>query len=197
MANLARVGFLDTIYSISSSFFLLTNTIGFFGCGINMAGFLMAVLYANAFGIDVFVRRTLVHTLLTAILAILYAGLVLGAQLAFAMFGPRVVQSALILVGSTLVIAALFQPVRRRLQAFIDRRFYRREYDAAKTLEVFSATLRNEVDLEQMREHLLAVVTKTMQPSHVSLWLRPTEIDSKQAKQVPRMWTTIDEGSRS
>jgi hypothetical protein len=153
--------------------FLVINLFGFFGCGINIAGFLMAVLYANAFDIDVFVRQTLVYTLLTGILASLYAGMILGSQFVFASFNPQVAQSPLILVASTLVIAALFQPLRRRLQQTIDRRFYRGKYDAAKTVAAFSSTLREEVDLDQLREQLLAVVQETMQPASLSLWVHP------------------------
>jgi hypothetical protein len=105
---------------------LIVNFAGFFGCGINIAGILMAVLYANAFDIDVFVRRTLVYTLLTTILASLYVGMVLGSQFVLATFSPQAAQSPLILVASTLVIAALFQPLRHRIQRSIDRRFYRK-----------------------------------------------------------------------
>ncbi len=151
---------------------LIVNIAGFFGCGINIAGILMAVLYANAFDIDVFVRRTLVYTLLTAILALLYAGMVLGSQFALATFSPQAAQSPLILIGSTLVIAALFQPMRHRIQRTIDRRFYRQKYDASRVIERFSASLHSEIDLADLSEQVVAVVQETMQPAHVSLWLR-------------------------
>jgi hypothetical protein len=154
---------------------LIVNIAGFFGCGINIAGCLMAVLYANAFDIDIFVRRALVYTVLTATLALVYVGLILGSQLVFATFGPQAAQPPLILVGSTLVIAALFQPLRHRFQQTIDRRFYRRRYDAAKTVAAFTSTLRQEVDLDQLREQLLAVVQETMQPASLSLWIRPSK----------------------
>jgi hypothetical protein len=88
-------------------------------------------------------------------------------------------EQPLVVVGSTLVIVALFQPLRRRLQNIIDRRFYRRKYDAAKVVAAFSTTLRNEVDLDRLREQLVAVVQETMQPAHVSLWLRPPAQVSK------------------
>ena len=132
----------------------------------------MAILRSRLWDIDVIIRRTLVYGTLTAILTLLYLGLVIGLESLVRLLTGYGEESPVIIVASTLVIAALFQPVRRRIQAIIDRRFYRRKYDAAKTMEAFSITLRNEVDLSRLREHLLTVVQDTMQPSHVSLWLR-------------------------
>jgi hypothetical protein len=149
------------------------NLAGFFACGINIAGCLMAVMYANAFDIDMFVRRTLVYTLLTAVLAGLYAGMVFGAQFTLTTFSPQAGQSPLILVASTLVIAVLFQPLRNSIQRTIDRRFYRQKYDARLTIERFSTTLHSELDLVELSEQLVAIVQETMQPTHVSLWIRP------------------------
>ena len=131
----------------------------------------MAVLRSHLFDIDVLINRTLVYGSLTAMLIGLYFGGILVLQRLFIVLTGE--ESTLAVVASTLVIAALFNPLRRRTQSFIDRRFYRNKYDAAKTLEAFSATLRDETDLDALSDDLVGAVRETMQPVHVTLWLRP------------------------
>jgi hypothetical protein len=133
----------------------------------------IAILRYRLYDIDVLINRTLVYGSLTAMLAAVYFGGVATTQAIFRVFTGQDQQPQLAIVVSTLVIAALFNPLRRRIQAFIDRRFYRTKYDAARTLEAFSAKLRDETDLDALRDDLVGVVRETMQPAHVSLWLRP------------------------
>jgi hypothetical protein len=133
----------------------------------------IAVLRYRLYDIDVVINRTLVYGSLTALLALVYLGGVTATQTIFRTLTGEQEQPQLAIVVSTLIIAALFNPLRRRIQAFIDRRFYRSKYDARKTLEAFSAQLREETDLNALSEDLVGVVRETMQPAHVSLWLRP------------------------
>ena len=131
----------------------------------------IAILRHRLYDIDVIINRTLVYSALTATLVALYFGGIVVLQRLFeALAGEK---STLAVVASTLVIAALFNPLRRHIQSFIDRRFYRRKYDAIKTLEAFSSKLREETDLEPLSDDLVGVVKETMQPPHTSLWLRP------------------------
>jgi len=168
---LAQLGLTGSAYAFMSTG-LYSLTLYLFPLTIGIA-----VLRYRLWDIDILINRTLVYGTLTGSLALVYFGLVVGLQALIRLFTGQVSQSPVVIVASTLAIYALFQPLRHRIQAIIDRRFYRRKYDAAKTLAAFNATLRNEVDLSQLREHLLNVVEETMQPTFVSLWVRPPEHD--------------------
>jgi hypothetical protein len=125
----------------------------------------VAILKYRLYDIDRIINKTLVYGLLTALLGGAYAGVVFG-------IGGLVSDNSVVVAVATLIVAALFRPARARVQGLIDRRFYRRRYDAARTLEAFNARLRNEVDLGELNSDLLEVVRETMQPAHASLWLR-------------------------
>jgi hypothetical protein len=136
----------------------------------------IAILRYRLYAIDLVINRTLVYGLLTAMLVAVYFGGVTATQAVLQASTGQEELPQLVIVASTLLIAALFSPLRRRIQGFIDRRFYRRKYDAAKTLSAFNARLRDETDLEALNNDLVGVVRGTVQPEYVSLWLRsPTE----------------------
>jgi hypothetical protein len=143
----------------------------------------IAILRYRLYDIDRIINRTLVYGSLTVMLALLYFGGVSAIQALFGALTGQEKQPQLAIVVSTLVIAALFNPLRRRIKSFIDRSFYRSKYDAAKTLEAFSAKLREETDLAALSDALTSVVSETMQPAHVSLWLHsdPALKDKKRA----------------
>jgi hypothetical protein len=133
----------------------------------------IAILRYRLYDIDIIINRTLVYGSLTAMLALVYFGGVTVTQALLSTLTGQEKLPQLVIVASTLLIAALFTPLRRRIQSFIDRRFYRRKYDARKTLEAFSAQLRDESDLDALSNDLVGMVRETMQPAHDSLWLRP------------------------
>ncbi|HEX6483733.1 MAG TPA: hypothetical protein VF043_33215 [Ktedonobacteraceae bacterium] len=183
--SVALVGFLLLI-TVGFGLSLHLGIIAYLVAGVLLYFFLLlipisfgvAILRSRLFDIDVLINRTLVYLTLTASLAVIYIGSIIALQ--SLLRGIINQDNSAAIVVSTLVIAALFQPLRHRIQAIIDRRFYRRKYDAASTLAAFSATLRNEVDLSHLSEHLLNVVQETMQPSHVSLWVRqPGRMDTR------------------
>jgi hypothetical protein len=172
-STLAQLGLTRSVYAfISIGFYSLALYLFPLSIGI-------AVLRYRLWDVDILINRSLVYGTLTVSLALVYAGLVISLQSLVRLATGQALQSPVVIVASTLAIWALFQPLRRRIQRIIDRRFYRRKYDAAQTLAAFSATLRNEVDLDQLRADLEAVVQETMQPTLVSLWVRPAKHDGK------------------
>jgi hypothetical protein len=164
--------------------------VGLIGVPISMG---IAILRYRLFEIDLIINRTLVYGALTAILALLYFGSVTALQSLFSLLTGQ--GNTLAIVATTLAIAALFNPLRRRIQSFIDRRFYRRKYDARKTLEAFGSKLRDETDLEKLSEYLAEVVDETMQPAHLSVILR-SEVPSfsKEQGQQDQQTTRHEEG---
>jgi hypothetical protein len=170
--------FVDALFPGGLLASLLANTAYFVLMLFLPISIAIAILRYRLYEIDLIINRTLVYGLLSAILVGVYFGSVTATQAVFVALTGQAEQPQLAIVVSTLAIAALFNPLRRRIQGFIDRRFYRSKYDARKTLEAFSAKLRDETDLNALSDDLVRVVQETMQPAHVSLWLRP-ETSSK------------------
>ena len=164
----------------ASDIFFLLGVVGFTSVPVT-AG--IAILRHRLYDIDRIINRTLVYGALTASLALVYVGSVVVLQRTFVAVTGQ--SSQLVIVASTLVIAALFGPLRRRIQAVVDRRFYRRKYDATRTLAAFSSRLRDATDLEALSDDLLSVVGETVQPAHVSLWLRPFREAGSSGKSEP------------
>jgi hypothetical protein len=157
--------------TLSELMWYLGYFVGILGFAFLPVATAIAILKYRLYDIDRIINRTLVYGYLTAAMALIYFGTVVLLQRVFVVLTGE--KSTLAVVASTLLIAALFNPLRRRIQSFIDGRFYRSKYDAAKTLETFSAKLRDETDLDALRDDLIGMVRETMQPAHVSLWLRP------------------------
>ena len=166
---------IPALHQPGSLYLLLSYPDDFFAISILVVTFGIAILRYRLWDIDALINKTLVYGLLTGILGALYACLIIGLETLAGAINGQAAEQPVVLVISTLAIVALFQPIRKRIQALIDRRFYRQKYDAEKALAAFNATLRNEVDLEQIREQLLSVVQETMQPTSLSLWVSPVK----------------------
>jgi hypothetical protein len=147
----------------------LGTVVGIVGFAFLPLATAIAILKYRLYDIDLIINRTLVYGLLTAMLALLYFGGVTATQAIVQRYTGQERLPQLVIVASTLIIAALFSPLRRLIQSFIDKRFYRRKYDARKILEAFSNKLRDEIDLETLGDDLVGVVRETMQPAHVSM----------------------------
>jgi hypothetical protein len=179
LGRLVPILIYPSLSTSSSPYFLISTYVYPVGLLIIPLTLGIAILRYRLWDIDILINRTLVYGALTGLLALVYFGLVVALQALFKGLTGQVGASPLVIVISTLAIAALFQPLRHRIQKIIDRRFYRRKYDAVRTLATFNATLRNEVDLSQLSEQLVAVVQETMQPASVSLWLRTPSQERK------------------
>jgi hypothetical protein len=153
---------------ILETFILVAQSLAFLVIGMGLA---VAVLRYRLFDIDVIIRKTLIYAVLTIALALVYFGGVILLQSAFEAISGQ--QSPLAIVISTLLIAALFNPLRRRIQSLIDRRFYRNKYKAEQTLAEFAASARSETDLEALTTQVVGIVNKTMQPEQIGLWMHP------------------------
>jgi hypothetical protein len=173
MVGTICVGGLITLWSVPVSIVIMS--VALLGLPVFTG---IAIVRYRLYDIDLLINRTLVYGLLTLSLAVVYVGGVVFLQYTFRTLTGG--ESQLAIVSSTLAIAALFNPLRSRVQAFVDRRFYRSKYDARKTLEAFSAKLRDETDLEALNNELVGVVRETMQPAHVSMWLRTDRAPQRQ-----------------
>ncbi len=176
MVGLGLILFSPSQYNPNDPISVITSIISSLGGVVIGVSLGIAVLRYHLFEIDVIIRKTLVYALLTGLLALVYFGsVILLDNLAGALSGQQ--HSPLVLVISTLAIAALFNPLRRGIQITIDRRFYRGKYNAEQALESFSLSVRDEVDLDAMTYALLEVVRNTLQPELLGLWLSPTKPD--------------------
>jgi len=171
--------FNPALFGSSSLYALITSNIFIFVLLLGPVAIYIAIMRYRLYDIDVIINRSLVYGSLTVLLALIYFGLVIGLGSLVRLFTGQISQSPVVIVASTLAIFALIQPLRRRIQRIIDRRFYRSKYDAAKIISNFNATLRDEVDLDTLSKHLVGVVQETMQPTHVSLWLRKPDREVK------------------
>ncbi len=175
LATSVVLGLLDTLLLDGQLGRTYLDALAILGVGAIPVAIGVAILKYRLYDIDLIIRRTLTYAALTGTMAVVYFGGV--ALLRGLLFGGDDSDPAI--VASTLAVATLIQPLRRRIQSLIDHRFYRRKYDAAKTLEAFGTRLRDEVDLEVLTADLLAVVHETVQPAHASLWLRPATRDGR------------------